>query len=596
MRGLPPKCKNQSHSKPKLLKTTALLNQIVFFLQFIHIMIVRKRMSWMPYKKLYLQSVALLALTGLILTLSGCGDYQSNVESGNREGTLHWGNGTEPQSLDPHIATGVPEHHIISSLMEGLVHKDGETLEPRPGVAKSWDISADGRVYTFYLRQDARWSNGDLHNAHDYVWSWWRALQPALGNLYAYMYFPIANAKAYYDGEISDFSQVGVKALDDYVLQVTLTEPIPYFLQLLDHYSTYPVHRATVEKFGKADQRGTRWTFEGNIVGNGAFKLKEWKINRHITVERNPHYWNAENVRLNQVVFYPTENVTTEERMFRAGQLHYSGIPSDKIQAYSQSNDPSLCIQPYLGVYFYRLNVDKPQLSDKRVRRALGMTINRDQLVSQITKGGQIPAYAITPPGTMGYYPESDLAFDPEAARKLLAEAGYPNGEGFPTTEILYNTSEGHRKIAVALQQMWKKHLNIDVVLLNQEWKVYLDTVSNHHYEIARAGWIGDYVDPNNFLDMFLCNGGNNRTHWCNPEYDQIILQQVPKAKTHQQRLDLFKQAENILLDEMPVIPIYIYTSNNLVHPTVKNFGRNILNQANYREMYLESEKTEAID
>jgi oligopeptide transport system substrate-binding protein len=480
--------------------------------------------------------------------------------------------------------------------MEGLVHKDGETLEPRPGVAKSWDISADGRVYTFYLRQDARWSNGDLHNAHDYVWSWWRALQPALGNLYAYMYFPIANAKAYYDGEISDFSQVGVKALDDYVLQVTLTEPIPYFLQLLDHYSTYPVHRATVEKFGKADQRGTRWTFEGNIVGNGAFQLKEWKINRRIIVERNPHYWNAENVRLNQIVFYPTENVTTEERMFRAGQLHYSGIPSDKIQAYSQSNDPSLRIQPYLGVYFYRLNVDKPQLSDKRVRRALGMTINRDQLVSQITKGGQIPAYAITPPGTMGYYPESDLAFDPEAARKLLAEAGYPNGEGFPTTEILYNTSEGHRKIAVALQQMWKKHLNIDVVLLNQEWKVYLDTVSNHHYEIARAGWIGDYVDPNNFLDMFLCNGGNNRTHWCNPEYDQIILQQVPKAKTHQQRLDLFKQAENILLDEMPVIPIYIYTSNNLVHPTVKNFGRNILNQANYREMYLESEKTEAID
>ena len=550
----------------------------------------------MLYKKLYLKLVALLAVTGLILTLSGCGDYQSNVESGNREGTLHWGNGTEPQSLDPHIATGVPEHHIISSLMEGLVHKDGETLEPRPGVAKSWDISADGRVYTFYLRQDARWSNGDLHNAHDYVWSWWRALQPALGNLYAYMYFPIANAKAYYDGEISDFSQVGVKALDDYVLQVTLTEPIPYFLQLLDHYSTYPVHRATVEKFGKADQRGTRWTFEGNIVGNGAFQLKEWQINRRITVERNPHYWNAENVRLNQVVFYPTENVTTEERMFRAGQLHYSGIPSDKIQAYSQSDDPSLRIQPYLGVYFYRLNVDKPQLSDKRVRRALGMTINRDQLVSQITKGGQIPAYAITPPGTMGYYPESDLTFDPEGAKKLLAEAGYPNGEGFPTTEILYNTSEGHRKIAVALQQMWKKHLNIDVVLLNQEWKVYLDTVSNHHYEIARAGWIGDYVDPNNFLDMFLCNGGNNRTRWCNPEYDQIILQQVPKAKTHQQRLELFQKAETILLDEMPVIPIYIYTSNNLVHPTVKNFGRNILNQANYREMYLESEKTEAID
>jgi oligopeptide transport system substrate-binding protein len=546
----------------------------------------------MLYQKRCLKSVLILTIVGLVITQPGCGDYKSNVESGNLNGTLHWGNGTEPQSLDPHIATGVPEHHIISALMEGLIHKDGETLEPRPGVAESWDISDDGRVYTFFLRKNARWSNGDPHNAHDYVWSWWRALQPALGNLYAYMYFPIANAKAYYEGEINDFNQVGVKALNDYTLQVTLTEPIPYFLQLLDHYSTYPVHRATVEKFGTADQRGTRWTYEGNIVGNGAFQLKEWKINRRITVERNPYYWNADNVKLNQVVFYPTENVTTEERMFRAGQLHYSGIPSDKIEVYKAANDPSLRIQPYLGIYFYRLNVEQPHLKDKRVRRALGMTINRDLLVSQITKGGQIPAYAITPPGTMGYYPESDLTFDPETAKQLLAEAGYPNGEDFPTTEILYNTSEGHRKIAVALQQMWKKHLNIDVTLLNQEWKVYLDTVSNRHYEIARAGWIGDYVDPNNFLDMFLCNGGNNRTNWCNSDYDQLILEQVPKATSHQQRLALFKQAEKLLLDEMPVIPIYVYTSNNLVHPTLKNFGRNILNQANYREMYLEPEKS----
>ena len=549
----------------------------------------------MLYQKRRSKSVQTLVILGLMFVLASCGDYQSNVEAGNLNGTLHWGNGTEPQSLDPHIATGVPEHHIISALMEGLIHKDGETLEPRPGVAESWDISDDGRIYTFYLRKDARWSNGDPHNAHDYIWSWWRALQPALGNLYAYMYFPIQNAKAYYEGEISDFDQVGVKALDAFTLQVTLTNPIPYFLQLLDHYSTYPVHRATVEKFGKADQRGTRWTYEGNIVGNGAFQLKEWKINRRITVERNPYYWNADNVGLNQVVFYPTENVTTEERMFRAGQLHYSGIPSDKIESYKEANDPSLRIQPYLGIYFYRLNVDQPHLQDKRVRRALGMTINRDQLVSQITKGGQIPAYAITPPGTMGYYPESDLKFDPEQAKKLLAEAGYPNGQGFPTTEILYNTSEGHRKIAVALQQMWKKHLNIDVTLLNQEWKVYLDTVSNRHYEIARAGWIGDYVDPNNFLDMFLCNGGNNRTNWCNKTYDQLILKQAPEAKTHNERLEIFKQAEKILLQEMPVIPIYIYTSNNLVHPSVKNFGRNILNQANYREMFLEPQAAKEV-
>ena len=203
----------------------------------------------------YCKIITLATAWFIAINLSGCSDQPNNVTAGNLSGTLHWGNGTEPQSLDPHIATGVPEHHIISALMEGLVYKDKETLEPRPGVAKAWDISEDGRVYTFYLRENARWSNGDPHNAHDYVWSWWRALQPALGNLYAYMYFPIENAKAYYDGEIDDFAMVGVKALDDFTLEVRLANPTPYFLQLLDHYSTFPVHQATVEKFGTADQR-----------------------------------------------------------------------------------------------------------------------------------------------------------------------------------------------------------------------------------------------------------------------------------------------------------------------------------------------------
>ena len=533
-------------------------------------------------------SAIILILTSSLL-LGSCGSSENNVSKGNRTGTLHWVNGTEPQSLDPHIATGVPEHKIIIALMEGLVLKDRKTLEPRPGVAKSWEISDDGRVYTFHLRDNARWSNGDPHNAHDYVWSWWRALQPALGNLYAYMYFSIENAKEYYEGEISDFEQVGVKALDDLTLQVTLKNPTPYFLQLLDHYSLYPVHQATVEKFGSADQRGTRWTYEGNIVGNGAFQLRDWKINRRVVLERNPYYWNADNVRLNEIVYYPTENAITEERMFRAGQLHYSGtVPADKIATYQSNNDPALRIDPYLGIYFYRINVETPQLQDKRVRRALGMTIDRDQLTQRILKAGQIPAYAITPPGTMSYYPESDLRFDPEAARQLLTDAGYPNGEGFPSTEILYNTSEGHRKLAVAIQQMWKKHLNIDVTLLNQEWKVYLNSVSMKDYQIGRAGCIGDYVDPNNFLDMFLCNGGNNRTGWCNPVYDELILKHAPEAKTQEERLEIFTQAEKMLLADMPVIPIYIYTSNNLVDPSVKNFSGNILNQPSFSEIYLE--------
>ena len=531
----------------------------------------------------------LLSLLLITLLLSACGSPESNVSSGNKNGTLHWGNGTEPQSLDPHIATGVPEHKIITALMEGLVAKDSKTLEPRPAVASSWDISEDGRLYTFYLRKNARWSNGDPHNAHDYVWSWWRALQPALGNLYAYMYFPIDNAREYYQGSITDFDQVGVKALDDYTLQVRLKNPTPYFLQLLDHYSLFPVHRPTIEKFGAPDERGTRWTYEGNLVGNGAFQLSEWKINRRVVVERNPNYWDADNVRLNKIIFYPIENAITEERMFRAGQLHYSAtVPSDKVEGYLANNDPSLRIMPYLGTYFYRINTSVAQLQDKRVRRALGMTIDREQITQRILKSGQIPAYAITPPDTMGYFPESDLAFNPEAAKALLAEAGYPDGAGFPQTEILYNTSEGHRKIAVAIQQMWKKYLNIDVVLLNQEWKVYLDSVNVKEYQLARAGWIGDYVDPNNFLDMWICNGGNNRTGWCNEEYDQLILERAPEAQSHQERLAIFAQAEKMLMEEMPVIPIYIYTSNTLVHPSVKNLNNNILNQASFKEIYLD--------
>ena len=534
--------------------------------------------------------IFLSILLATCVTLTGCGSSETNVVAGNKSGTLYWGNGTEPQSLDPQIATGVPEHHVISAVMEGLVLKDRKTLEPRPGVAKTWDISNDGRVYTFYLRENAKWSNGDAHTAHDYVWSWWRALQTTLGNQYAYMLFPIKNAKRYYDGETSDFSDVGVKAIDNQTLQVTLTNPTPYFLQLLDHYSLFPVHQATIEKFGRADERGTRWSYEGNLVGNGPYKLEEWKINRHITVTKNPYYWDEANVSINSIVFKPVDNAVTEERMFRAGALHVtSSIPADKIAIYQEKFEPELKITPYLGTYFYRLNINTPQLQDKRVRRALGMAIDRKQLVDNITKGGQIPAYTMTPPGTMGYFPESTLNFDPEAAKRLLAEAGYPNGEGFPPIEILYNTNEGHRKIAVALQEMWKNYLNIDIKLLNQEWKVYLATESAGDYQISRGGWIGDYVDPNNFLDMFLCNGGNNRTGWCNEEYDRLILEVAPSQSSHEQRLKIFQQAETMLLEDMPIIPVYTYTSIKLLHPSVRNFDDNILNQAMYKDLYLDA-------
>ncbi len=526
------------------------------------------------------------------LTLISCGGGENNVESGNRLQILHWGNGTEPQELDPHIVTGVPEHHILIALLEGLVLKDPATLETIPGVAERWEISDDGLIYTFHLRDDALWSNGDPVTAEDFVWSWWRALQPALGNQYAYMYSPIKNADAYAQGKLDDFEQVGVKALSPRTLQVTLNHPTLYFLQLLDHYSMFPVHRATIEKFGEAAERGTRWTRAGSFVGNGAFTLKDWQLNKVVEVEKSNTYWDRDVVKLQSIKFYPTENVSTEERMFRAGQLHVTGaLPVDKIAVYKLDHPENLRIAAYLGTYFYRFNIKTPHLADKRVRRALAMSIDRKMIVERVTKGGQIPAYAYTPTDTLGYTAEDGFVYDPDAARALLAEAGYPNGENFPTTEVLYNTSEGHRKLAVAIQQMWKTTLNIDVVLNNQDWKVYLDNVDNSHYQIARAGWIGDYVDPNTFLDMWITDGGNNRTGWANPEYDELVLKQAPKANNRAARYKAFRKAEAILLDEMPILPIYFYTSNHLVHHSVKGMPDNLLSYALYKQMWLESSR-----
>jgi len=534
-----------------------------------------------------LRKLGIVALACVLL--AGCGGGESNVEAGDREQILHFGNGTEPQELDPHIVTGVPEHNIIAALLEGLVAKHPKTLEPIPAVAASWDISDDGKTYTFHLRDNARWSNGDALTAEDFVWSWWRALQPALGNQYAYMLFPMVNAEAYASGKLKDFSQVGVKALDRLTLEVRLNNPTPYFLQLLDHYSTYPVHRPTIEKFGQPDERGTRWTRAGNFVGNGPFVLESWKLNKIITVTRNPHYWDADRVRLNGIHFHPIENIATEERMFRAGQLHITGtIPIDKIAVYRRDHPELLQVAPYLGIYYYRLNVRVPHLKDPRVRRALNLAIDREAIVERITKGGEIPATAFTPPDTMGYTATSDLRFDPDEARRLMAAAGYPGGEGFPVTELLYNTSEGHQKIAVAIQQMWNQHLGVNIRLNNQDWKVFLSSVNLGDYAISRAGWIGDYVDPNTFLDMWITDGGNNQTGWSNPRYDAIIQRLAPAAGSQEERHRLMREAEALLLEELPVIPLYVYTSKSLIQPSVRGVHGNLMDHILYKNVWLE--------
>ncbi|MBD3320648.1 MAG: peptide ABC transporter substrate-binding protein, partial [Chitinivibrionales bacterium] len=435
----------------------------------------------------------LFMLFSCVIFFSTCGKRRTAVESGIEDQVLHIGNGAEPQDLDPHIVTGVPEHAIISALLEGLVAENPKDLHPVPGAAEKWDISDDRRVYTFYLRDNGRWSNGDPVTAHDFVYSFRRILSPALGSEYSYMLYCMRNAERYNKGEIDDFSLVGAAAVDSHTLVITLGSPTPYFLSLLAHYSWFPVHPGTIEKHGAIDRRGSKWTRAENYTGNGPFVLNRWEVNRVIIAEKSPTYWDADNVRLNAIHFHPIESEQTEERAFRSGQLHVTnGVPSHKIEYYRENSPELLRIDPYLGTYYYLVNTVRPPLDNPLVRRALSTAIDRTAIVENVLKGGQLPAHHFTPPGTAGYTACAHIASNPEKARELLARAGYPGGNGFPQIEVLYNTLESHQLVAQAIQEMWKKELGIEVSLINQEWKVFLNTQKNMEFDISRAGWIGD--------------------------------------------------------------------------------------------------------
>jgi oligopeptide transport system substrate-binding protein len=531
--------------------------------------------------------LAALAAAGFA-ALAGCGRPPSRVQTGDRDQVLQWANLGEPQDLDPHTVSGVSEQHIIDSLFEGLVMSDPRDLHPVPGVAEKWEVSEDGRIYTFHLRPQARWSNGERVTARDFVRSYKRMLAPSLGSEYAYMLYVAKNAEDYNKGKITDFEQVGFKALDEGTLRVELNSPTPYFLSLLSHYSWFPVPVSTIEKYGPTDERGNTWTKPGHFVGNGPFALVEWKIYSVVAVRKSPTYWDAARVRLNGIRFYPIDSLDAEERAFRAGQLHLTyDVPLPKIDGYRRDHPNLLFLAPYLGTYIYRLNTTRPVLSDKRVRRALSMSVDRESIARQIMRGGEQAAYCFTPPNTAGYTCSSMVPYDIPAARKLLAEAGFPDGRGFPQFDILFNTLESHKAIAEAIQQMWKKNLNIDVRLASQEWKVYIDTQRSMKYDIARYGWIGDYVDPNSFLDMFLTGGGNNETGWSNPEYDHWI-REAGKTADMKRRFECFQKAEAILLDESPIIPIYQYTRSYLLSPSVKGWYPNLLDVHPHKYIYLD--------
>lgn len=531
---------------------------------------------------------SLAALLFVALFLGACSKRETKVEAGNRTQTLHLGNLSEPNDLDPHIPDSQNTFNIVMALFEGLAQYDPQTCEPVPAVAERWDVSSDNLTWTFHLRATARWSNGEPVTAGDFVFAYRRMLSPKLAAEYAYMLHVLKNGEAFNTGKISDPALIGARAVDDRTLVLTLDHPVPFLPTMVCHSSWYPVPRKTIEKYGPINQRGTAWTRPGNLVCNGYFTLTDWKPQQYVHVSKSQTYWDRDAVKLNDVYFYPIESEDAEERTFRSGQLHITNtIPISKIAVYDKDHPELFHPELFLGTYVYRFNVNKPPLNDVRVRRALAMAIDRDQIVRDVARGHQTPASNFSPPNLAGFTATARVPQDLAAAKKLLAEAGFPEGKGFPHMEILINTNEGHRLIAEAIQQMWRKGLGIDVGVYNQEGKVWATSMRALNYEIARFAWIGDYLDASTFLDIMASDSGNNQTGWKNEEYDRLIAAARTTAD-NAKRFAYFQRCEEILAEECPLAPIYFYSRNNLRLPNVKGWYGNLLDYHPLKGVYLE--------
>lgn len=479
----------------------------------------------------------------------------------------------EPASLDPHKISGTWENDVVGDLFEGLLTEaaDGTRI---PGVAASWDISDDGTVYTFTLRDDAKWSDGEPVTADDFVFAYQRILTPATAADYAYLLYPIKNAEAVYTGE-ADASTLGVEAIDATTLQVTLERSTPYFLEQLSHYTAYPVPRHAVEA------HGNQWSRPGNMVSNGAFQLTEWQSQTRITASRNPYFHDADAVALDEVVYFPIEERNTALNRFRAGEIDIAReFPTQQYQWLQDNLPDAVQVAPYLGIYYYVFNArDGHATADPRVREALSLAVRREVITNHILGTGEVPAYSFVPPNVSHYAAPSlnfaDLSQDErlERARELLQEAGY--GPDNPLELMLrYNTSEDHRKVAIAVAAMWKP-LGIDVELYNAEVAVHYADIRQGDFDVARAGWIGDYNDAQNFLSLLESNVSNNYGAYSSPEFD-ALMSEAANTQDIDERAALMAEAEAIALDNSATLPIYYYVSRNLVSTDLVGWETNI--------------------
>ena len=605
-------------------------------------------------------------------------------------------NGAEIKTMDPAQATGSPEGRVINALFEGLLRSmpAGEPDElgripMKPvarGMADRFTVNADGTVYRFHIRENARWTNGDPVTATDFAWSWMRFLHPETASEYNYQLFYVRGAEKFNtvqlavgdkveveladrqtpelfprgtirrgilrelilpppaadtagtdnqeadaaddieaiagkaifvvefqnessntpatetiayavsaDGSLAgidelkqsyrgdfplsniqpcqhvlyDFNEVGIQVLSPQDLEVTLNSATAFFPELVAFYPLHPVHRGCVEQYG-----ARRFTKAENIVTNGPFRLKERRIRDRIRLIKNEQYWNAAEVELASIDVMSIQSETTSLNMYLTGQLDWDTTPPNTMIPILKKRDDFVST-PFLATYFYRVNSAKPPLNHPKVRRALNLAIDKRSIVDNVVKGGQLPASSFVPPGMIGYEGYQGSGHNVELARQLLAEAGYPNGKGLPQIEILYNTADSHRDIAEVIQQDWKKNLGINVILRNLEWGSFLDSLRTGDYMVARSGWIGDYPDPNTFLDMFVTGGPNNQTNWGDAKYDHNIKMAKSEADPAA-RMQLFVEAETILMEHQPIMPIYFYVSKNMVQPRIQGFHANL--------------------
>lgn len=487
-------------------------------------------------------------------------------------------NESEPETLDPAKMTGVLEDRIAKCLFEGLVTTDPKTLEPRPGVAEAWEMSPDGLVITFRLRADARWSDGQPVTAADFVRSWLRVLTPATAADYAYMLYPLAGAEDFHRGRLADPAQVGVAAPDPRTLVVRLRAPCPWFLELCAFHTLLPTPAEPIARHQE------RWTRPGNIVGNGPFVLKSWDQRRAIVVERNPHYWDRDFVKLERVTILPHDNSETAYKLFLAGEVQWiPKLPSAKLDEIRRRAD--YYSSPYFGTYFYRFNVTRPPLDDVHVRRAIAWAIDRRAIAEQIARGGQIPAGSWCPP-IAGYQPIPGPGLDVDRARRELAQSRYAGQ--VPPIELLYNTDDLHKVIAEALAQQLKRTLGIEIVLRNSEWGTYLKAQDTLDYAMSRSAWIGDFGDPDTFFNLFITGSGNNKTGWGHPRYDQLVrasqTETVPEA-----RWKLLHEAERLLVEEeCPIASVYTYVAQGLLDERVMGFEPNLRDLHPLKYVWLE--------